>query len=122
MGSITIQFTDEADRAVFVDLLAEAIGKAMGARQSPCLQPPPQESPLDQDGDSPPTTESRLVDVEEVAAMLGVSSRMVRRLRDMGRMPCPISLGSLVRWRREEIEEWIHEGCPRVERRGGGRR
>ncbi len=122
MGSITFQFTGEADRAAFVDLLAEAIGIALGARQVPCLQQPPQERLVVQDGAALPATDSKLGNVEEVAGMLGVSSRMVRRLWDMGRMPRPISLGSLIRWRRDEVDQWIADGFPRNDRRGKGRR
>lgn len=122
MGSITFQFTVEADRAAFVDLLAEAIGKALSARQVPCLQQPPQERLVVQDGAALPATDSKLVNVEEAAEMLGVSSRMVRRLRDISSMPRPISLGSLIRWHRDEVDQWITDGGSRVDRRGAGRR
>ena len=61
-----------------------------------------------------------LLGVGEVAALLGCSTRHVRRLSDSSRMPPPLKLGSLVRWERSVLEEWIGEGCPRcAEGRGG---
>lgn len=56
--------------------------------------------------------EKRLLGVDDVAAMLGVSSRHVYRLADGGRMPRPVKLGGAVRWDRKAIETWIAEGCP----------
>ncbi len=56
-----------------------------------------------------------LLNVRQVAAMLGCSSRHVYRLADRGAMPRPTKLGDvLVRWRRSEIERWLNEGCPRM--------
>jgi excisionase family DNA binding protein len=62
---------------------------------------------------------ARLLDVDAVAEMLGVSARHVFRLADGGRMPRPIKLGGSVRWDREAIENWISESCPPVEVRKG---
>ena len=55
-----------------------------------------------------------LVDVQSVAVMLDCSSRHVYRLSDAGRMPAPVRLGSLVRWRRVDVEAWIAGGCKTV--------
>ena len=57
--------------------------------------------------------ENLLVDVEAVAAMLGVSTRSVWRLSDAARMPRPVRLGTSVRWKRDEVAGWIGAGCPR---------
>ena len=54
----------------------------------------------------------QLLDVRAVAAALGCSTRNVYRLADAGKMPPPIKLGTLVRWRAAEIEIWIADGCP----------
>ena len=64
--------------------------------------------------------DAALLDVRQVAALLTCSTRHVYRLTDAGRMPRPVNLGRLVRWRRAEIEAWIAEGCPPVRRVGGG--
>jgi predicted DNA-binding transcriptional regulator AlpA len=39
-------------------------------------------------------------------------------MRDMGRMPTPITLGALVRWNSELIDEWIRAGCPPCRKSG----
>jgi len=53
-----------------------------------------------------------LLDVQAVAKLLDCSSRHVYRLADAGRMPAPLKLGALVRWRRAEIDRWLDAGCP----------
>jgi excisionase family DNA binding protein len=55
-----------------------------------------------------------LLGVREVAALLGCSARHVYRMADAGRMPRPLKLGQLVRWRRGELLAWIDDGCPAV--------
>jgi len=62
----------------------------------------------------------QMLDVQGVAQLLNCSTRHVYRLSDAGRMPAPVKLGSLVRWPRAAIEEWISAGCPPC--RQGGRR
>jgi predicted DNA-binding transcriptional regulator AlpA len=68
-----------------------------------------------------PGTNAELLDVRAVAAMLGgCSTRHVYRLADTGRMPRPIKLGQLTRWRRAELVDWLNVGCAPVRRTGGG--
>ena len=68
-----------------------------------------------------PAVSPELLDVRAVAALLGgCSTRHVIRLADAGRMPLPIKLGTLVRWRRAELEAWIGARCP--SQQPGGRR
>ena len=56
---------------------------------------------------------AELIDVKAVAQLLGgCSTRHVFRLSDASQMPRPIKLGSLVRWRRAELDAWIAAGCP----------
>ncbi len=55
---------------------------------------------------------TELLDVNAVTILLGnCSRRHVRRLADSGRMPRPIKLGSLIRWRRAELMVWLQGGC-----------
>ena len=54
-----------------------------------------------------------LLDVRAVATLLDCSARHVYRLADAGRMPQPVKLGALVRWRRKDLSDWIDAGCPR---------
>lgn len=59
-----------------------------------------------------------LLDVGTVAAACDCSPRHIYRLADSDRMPRPIKLGSLVRWRKDDIMAWIDAGCP-SNRKGG---
>lgn len=65
-------------------------------------------------GPSPqPAVDAELLDLRAVAVLLGgCSTRHVIRLSDAGRMPPPIKLGALLRWRKADILEWISAGCP----------
>ena len=53
-----------------------------------------------------------LLSVQDVCRMLGCSRRTVYRLKDSGQMPPSIKIGGMVRWRPDEIENWISAGCP----------
>ena len=60
-----------------------------------------------------PAVSAELLDVRAVAALLGgCSTRHVVRLADAGRMPRALKLGTLVRWRKAEVLDWISAGCP----------
>lgn len=60
------------------------------------------------------TVSAELLDVQEVAALLSCSSRHVYRLADGGKMPRPVKLGSLCRWSKKAIDDWIVGGCKSV--------
>jgi excisionase family DNA binding protein len=62
------------------------------------------------------TPESALLDVKSVASLLNCSERHVYRLCDAGRLPAPVRLGALVRWRRSELLDWLAAGCPTCRR------
>ena len=51
----------------------------------------------------PASDPAGLIDTAAVAALLAVSRRHVERLDSTGRLPRPIRLGRIVRWRRETI-------------------
>lgn len=53
----------------------------------------------------------KLINAAHVAERLGCSQRHVWRMRDAGKMPAPITLGRMVRWRDTEVSEWISGGC-----------
>ena len=53
-----------------------------------------------------------LMTVHETADLLCVSSRHVWSLDAQGLMPSPIRLGKCCRWRRDEIETWLHADAP----------
>jgi predicted DNA-binding transcriptional regulator AlpA len=64
-----------------------------------------------------PEHPSLLVDVKEVARLIGASPRHVYRLSDMGRMPTLVRIGQCVRWNVREIKDWVAAGCPPCRRR-----
>jgi excisionase family DNA binding protein len=59
-----------------------------------------------------------LLDVRAVAQLLDCSPRHVYRMADAAKLPPPVKIGALVRWRRQEILDWIAQGCPSVRRAG----
>lgn len=61
-----------------------------------------------------------LLDVRAVAQLLDCSPRHVYRLADAGRMPGPVRLGALVRWRRADLDAWLDGGCRPVRQAGRG--
>lgn len=69
-----------------------------------------------------------LISIAELAGMLGLSRRGIERLRAAGRLgPAAINFGArCVRFRAQEVENWIHAGCPPADRwralqKGGSR-
>ncbi|HEV3338727.1 MAG TPA: helix-turn-helix domain-containing protein [Pirellulales bacterium] len=69
-------------------------------------------------GGTPADPRPALVDVKAVAALLDCSTRHVRRLSDSGKMPPPIRLGSLLRWRKSDLDAWLAGGCRPVRNTG----
>jgi excisionase family DNA binding protein len=63
-----------------------------------------------------PTDDIRLIGADELAALLNVSTRTVWRLLSTGRMVQPVRIGGSVRWRLNEVRDWISKGCPVVVR------
>jgi len=52
-----------------------------------------------------------LIPAKQVAAMLDVSPRTVWRLLSSGKIIRPVRIGRNVRWRYNEIRQWIDDGC-----------
>jgi excisionase family DNA binding protein len=71
-------------------------------------------------GALPAPSPAQLLDVRAVAALLDCSTRHVYRLADGGRMPPPVRLGALVRWRRQDLDTWLANGCPTCRTMGKG--
>jgi predicted DNA-binding transcriptional regulator AlpA len=63
-----------------------------------------------------------LINAEELARLLNTSERSIWRYVSAGDIPKPVRLGrGTVRWRYEEIREWIAAGCPKPDARENGR-
>ena len=70
-----------------------------------------------------PAVTAELLDVRAVANLLGgCSVRHVYRLADAAKMPPPVRLGSLVRWNRAALLDWLDSGCPAVRTARGAAR
>jgi len=48
--------------------------------------------------------EPEFIDIKQVASMLGVSPRTIRRLWSRGELPEPVKFGRSVRWRKLDLE------------------
>lgn len=53
-----------------------------------------------------------LITADEFAGMLNVSTRTLWRLLSKGELPEPIRIGGSTRWRLDEVQRWINDGCP----------
>ncbi len=51
----------------------------------------------------------QLLTIKEVAAYLKISERSVRRYSDRGKLPSPINVATLPRWRQKDIEDWQND-------------
>lgn len=64
-----------------------------------------------------------LIDTHDAALLCGIAERTIWRWSNSGLMPAPIKIGrglrAAVRFRRSELLEWIADGCPRVNGKGG---
>lgn len=58
-----------------------------------------------------------MLNVEQFAEVLDVSTRHIRRLVDAGKCPQPVRLGRACRWPRQVVEAWIADGCPNCRKR-----
>lgn len=57
---------------------------------------------------------SGLIDKDVIASLLDVSPRSVQRYIPQGKVPRPIRVGKGLRWRLNEILDWIAAGCPKA--------
>ena len=62
---------------------------------------------------------SALLTTAEASSLVSVGERTLWRWSRSGIAPAPIKIGpTAVRYRRDELLEWIASGCPRVDRKG----
>lgn len=48
----------------------------------------------------------------QAAQLIGTSSATLDRLRASGKLPRPLQLGGAVKFRRDDLLQWISLGCP----------
>lgn len=53
-----------------------------------------------------------LLSANGLARQLCVSRRTIARLKSAGKLPRALRIGGSVRWRSEDIAQWIEAGCP----------
>ena len=58
-----------------------------------------------------------LIAAAELARLLQISTRTLWRLRSAGEVPEPVRFAGTVRWRLDQIKNWIANGCPGAEAR-----
>lgn len=75
--------------------------------------------PLREAGNSPAVSMDQrlimsesLLTAKDLAEVLCVSVRQVRRLQAAEDLPAPVYIGRLPRWRESEIAGWMQAGCP----------
>jgi predicted DNA-binding transcriptional regulator AlpA len=66
--------------------------------------------------------EPLLIPAAELAKLLNVSTRTLWRQLSASQIPEPVRFGGTVRWRLDEVRNWIAEGCPIPKARENGRR
>jgi len=56
--------------------------------------------------------ESFLITAEQLADMMSISERSIWRHLSGGKLLKPVRIGGSVRWNREQVRQWIADGCP----------
>lgn len=62
--------------------------------------------------------ESLLMTADEVARSMNVAVRSIWRWRSCRQIPEPVIVAGSVRWRRQELMDWINRGCPPLPPKG----
>ncbi len=55
---------------------------------------------------------TQLLTASALGQVLSLSKRQIFRLNSCGRIPKPIRIGGAVRWRSQEISDWLAAGAP----------
>ncbi len=58
------------------------------------------------------TTDKLLLTASELAAMLGVNRSTIWTWHSGGKIPMPVQIGGITRWRKDEIQQWLDAGAP----------
>lgn len=55
---------------------------------------------------------AQLLTAKALAKILSTSVRSIWRYRSSGRLPETVKIAGAIRWRQQDIEQWIALGCP----------
>lgn len=72
--------------------------------------------PSDTDGAENAACLPELLTTEQAHGFCGMSKSAWYKAQSSGKIPPPVRIGTVVRWRREELRDWIRESCPPVSR------
>ena len=61
-----------------------------------------------------PPADAILLTVDQVAVMLQCGPRSVHAWSKDGKMPGPVHIQRASRWRRDQLEQWVRAGCPKM--------
>ena len=59
-----------------------------------------------------PSKNCQLLSAKELAKMLSLSKRQIFRLNSCGKIPRPLKIGGSVRFKQDEIADWLAAGAP----------
>ena len=80
-------------------------------RLANAIDPPEDPRPEPKHGPTLPAGFERMFSIDDLAALLSCSRRLVERMRSAGKVPKPdIKVGKMPRWRVETIRRWIERG------------
>jgi len=75
------------------------------------IDPPEDPRPENKRGPTLPAGMEPMLSIDDLAALLSCSRRLVERMRSAGKVPKPdIKIGKMPRWRVETIRLWIERG------------
>jgi len=57
-----------------------------------------------------------LLSLEDAGEYCGISRNSFWKMKASGRCPAPIRLGRRLLWRKADLDRWILDGCPAVNR------
>ena len=58
-----------------------------------------------------------LLDIEQASPLVAISKPQILRLMCLGQFPQQVRVGSIVRWRHCDIQQWVADGCPKLDNR-----
>ncbi len=56
-----------------------------------------------------PFTLPRLINTDQLAAIIGITRKALYHAIDAGQVPTPLKIGNRLRWRPDDITAWIQE-------------
>jgi len=75
------------------------------------IDPPEHPRPESKRGPTLPAGFERMFSIDDLAALLNCSRRLVERMRCSGKLPRPdLKIGKMPRWKAETIRRWIEAG------------